>query len=135
MGKGAYFARQIRWNEAYLLRHKRLPPTKETAKHGQFTLLDNEAVIHKVRTYLAAQALGTITPQELCHHVNNVILPVLELTEIKSSINERTAHNWLKKLGYRCKDAKKGVYHDGHERPDVIEARNKFLRTMLEYEP
>ena len=48
--KGSYFARQIRRNEAYLLKHKRLPPTKEGAKHGQYTLLDiKEAVLHGVR--------------------------------------------------------------------------------------
>lgn len=137
MGKqnGDYFARQIRKNEAYLLRHKHLPPTKQGAKHGQYTLLDNEAVVHKVRTYLAAQSLGAITPRELCQHVNQIILPALEISGKNSSISERTAITWLKKLGYTCKDVKKGIYHDGHERPDVVEARKKFLDDMLKYEP
>jgi hypothetical protein len=135
MGKtGPYFARQIHHHENYLLRHRRLPLTKRGAKHGQYTLLDNESVLHGVRRYLAAQNLGTITPRELCRHVNQVILPALDLSEKKSSICERTAINWLKKLGYACKDVKKGVYHDGHERPDVIEARRKFLDQMQQYE-
>jgi hypothetical protein len=134
MGKGQYFARQIRQNEAYLLVHGRLPPSKESAHHGQYTLLDNEAVLHGVRRYLAAQNLGSITPQLLCRHVNKVIIPALDLTEKKSSISERTAINWLKKLGYTCKDVKKGVYFDGHERPDVVEARKKFLAEIAKYE-
>ena len=64
MGKqnGDYFAHQIRKNEAYLLRHKYLPPSKQGAKQGQYTLLDNEAILYKVCTYLAAQNLGAITP-------------------------------------------------------------------------
>jgi len=125
MGKanGAYFACQIHHHENYLLCHLHLPLTKKGAKHGQYTLLDNESVLHSVRRYLAAQSLGTITPREFCHHVNKVILPALDLSKKKSCICERTAINWLKKLGYTCKDVKKGVYHDGHECPDVIEAR------------
>jgi len=134
MGKGGYFARQIRQNERYLLQHQRLPPSKAGAYHGQYTLLDNENVLHAVRRYLAAQDLGTITPHQLCRNVNDVILPALEMTGHNSYISERTAINWLKKLGYICKDVKKGVYHDGHERPDVVEARQKFLAQMKDYE-
>jgi hypothetical protein len=54
-------------------------------------LLDKEDVFHAVRRYLAAQNLGTITPAELCLHVNNVILLALELTGKKSNISEWTA--------------------------------------------
>ena len=85
MGKGkanrAYFARQICQNESYLLQHRRLPPTKKGAWNGQYTLLDNETVLQGVQVYLAAQNLGTIAPLELCRHVNEVILPALDLAE------------------------------------------------------
>ena len=93
MGKGKYFARQIRENECYLLCHGHLPPPKIYAKGGQYTLLDNQDVLQKVHMYLAAQKLGTITPQFLCKEVNKVILPTLGLTEKKASICERTAVN------------------------------------------
>ena len=121
MGKGFYFACQIRQNEAYLLRHHQLPPLKANLKHSQYTLLDNENFIHGVRNYLAAQQFGTITPFLLCRHVNEVILPTLALTG-KISISKCTAIQWLKRLGYTCKDVQKGMYHDGHKRPDVVEA-------------
>jgi hypothetical protein len=124
--KGSYFAHQICQHEAYLLKHQCLPPIKAGAKHGQYTLLDNETVLHGVQRYLAAQNLGTITPKLLCHHVNETILPALDLTQKNASISEQTAVNWLKKLGYSCKDVRKGVYHDGHERPDVIKACKKI---------
>ncbi|KAI0246993.1 hypothetical protein BJV78DRAFT_1157507 [Lactifluus subvellereus] len=99
-----------------------LPPSKQGAKHGQYTLLDNEAVLHKVCTYLATQNLGAITLWELCQHANEVILPALGFLGKGGGISERMATNWLKKLGYKCKEVSKGIYHDGHERPDIVEA-------------
>ena len=77
VGKGIYYARQVRYNELYLLKHHRLPPRKEYTWHGQYSLLDNEVVLHNVRVYLAAQSLGSVTPWDLCQHVNGVLLPVL----------------------------------------------------------
>jgi hypothetical protein len=134
MGKGPYFARQIRKNEKCLLRHHRLPLSKAAKKGGPATLLDNEDVLCAVRVYLATQKLGTITPFLLCKHVNTVILPALELTKKKATICERTTINWLRKLRYQCKDVRKGIYIDGHKRPDVIETLSKFLEKMAQYE-
>ena len=79
------------------------------------------------------QKVGTITPLQLRMHVNNVILPALDLSGKNSTICDHTAINWLKKLGYTCKDVKKGLYHDGHERPDVVIARQKYLDQMEQY--
>ncbi|KAG0707298.1 hypothetical protein DFH29DRAFT_995100 [Suillus ampliporus] len=100
MGKGPYFARQI-----------------HGAYQGHATLLDNEAVVQSVRQYLASQNIGTITPHNLCNHINKVIIPALGLTADTSSISECTSLNWLKKLGYLCKNV-----------------REEFLRKMEHYE-
>lgn len=130
MGKGPYFARQIRHNELYLLQHRQLPPPKSYTRHGHHTLLDNESVLHNVRIYLASQGLGTVTPRDFCHHVNTVLLPALG---INATISESTAQRWLKfKLGYQSKEAKKGLYVDGHERPDVIKERQAFIEKIFD---
>ena len=50
-------------------------------------------------------------------------------------IKSRTARNWLYKLGFEYKDVRKDVFIDGHEQPDVIEDRKKFLNTMKDLEP
>ncbi len=132
MGKGPYFARQIRYTELYLLKHRHLPPHKVHAREGHHSLLDNESVLHKVRVYLATCVLGNVTPHALCQHVNGVVLPALG---IQGSIVESTAQRWLKfRLGYQCKEAKHGIYIDGHERPDVIEEREKFISELDRYE-
>jgi hypothetical protein len=128
MGKGPYFARQIRQLELYLKRYQHLPPPKKFTKLAHHTLLDNECILHDVRAYLAAQALGTVTPRTMSQHVNDVILPALQ---IKGAISESTAQRWLRfKLGYQCKESKKGLYVDGHERPDVIKERNDCIEQI-----
>jgi hypothetical protein len=48
----------------------------------------------------------------------------------RRGIKSRTARNWLHRLGYSWRDIKKGVFIDGHERPDVIESRWEFLGQM-----
>ena len=45
-------------------------------------------------------------------------------------IRSRTAKKWLNRLGYKWKDAPKGVFIDGHERKDVVEYREIFLEEM-----
>jgi len=133
MGKGPYFAHQIQYHELYLLKHHHLPLVKNM--HGMVnthSLLNNEAVLHDMRVYLAAQSLSTVTPRTLCHHLNQIIRPALE---IQGTIVESTAQRWLKlRLGYECKETKKGVYIDGHERPDVIKEREAFIDQLDRYE-
>jgi hypothetical protein len=134
VGKDQYHACQIRANEKYLLKHGRLPPSKRELHRGQHTLLDNPTILLGVHKYLAAQGLGTITPHELCKHVNEAICPALGLTRDNAKISEHTAINWLHKLGYSYTNISKGLYFDGHECPDVIEAQVKFLEKMKQYE-
>jgi len=131
---GTYFAWQIRLNEHHLVNYGRLPLSKKGNLHGQATLLDNESVLLGVQKYLAAQALGTISTKSFCQEINNVISPALGFVGKEAAISERTARRWLHKLGYSCVEVKKGLYHDGHERPDVVESRQKFLDTMASYE-
>ncbi|KAA8908922.1 hypothetical protein FN846DRAFT_1010086, partial [Sphaerosporella brunnea] len=42
-------------------------------------------------------------------------------------IRARTARWWLKKLGFKFGQVRKGVYIDGHEREDVVSYRNKVF--------
>lgn len=131
---GSYYARRIRANENYLMKHGRLPPSKKDGLHGHLTLLDNENVVLGVHKYLAAQSLGSITTKTFCKEINQVIVPALGFAGKDAIISERTARNWLRKLGYSCVEVRKGLYHDGHERADVVEARKKFLDDMAKYE-
>ena len=54
--------------------------------------------------------------------------------EITALISEKSARVWLRKLGFVPQSRKKGIYFDGHERPDVLEYRITFLKKMEEFE-
>lgn len=43
-----------------------------------------------------------------------------------------TARKWLHDLRFDVLQMSKGVFIDGHERPDVVESRKQFLRKMTE---
>jgi hypothetical protein len=111
------------------MQHHHLPPPSTYARNGYRTLLNNEHILHDVRVYLAAQSLGTVSPRALCHHINDIILPALG---IDGKIIESTAQRWLKfRLGYKCKEVKKGMYVDGHECPDVLKERSEFIDKLF----
>ena len=63
-------------------------------------------------------------PAKLVRYVNQFLLPTLG---IESEISESTAVRWLKKLGFKLRRVQKGVYVDGHEREDVIKAREEMI--------
>ena len=52
----------------------------------------------------------------------------------KKTINVATAVRWLHILGYLKQRQKQGIYYDGHERADVVQYRNIFLKQIFEYE-
>ncbi len=35
---------------------------------------------------------------------------------------------------YKYDEKKKGVYYDGHERPDIVAYRKEWLKRMFEYQ-
>lgn len=65
--------------------------------------------------------------EKLRKYVNDILLPSLN---IPSEIGETTAISWLKKIGFKIRRVRKGVFVDGHEREDVVKARNEFLEYM-----
>lgn len=138
MGKGTTFARQVRSHTFYLQKNGCLPPLQTKKRPGSHTLLDNESLLLAVRRYFALQGIGEITPSRLQQHVNYVIIPTLlpsHPNNTPQTISVQTARSWMRKLGYIRTRAKKGIYIDGHDRPDVIEARKEFLDHVKELEP
>jgi len=78
--------------------------------------------------------MGKVTPKEFHCTLNEQILPSLGFA-LKDRLSECTAQRWLFSLGWRHTRVKKGVYMDGHERPDVVEYwNNVFLPLMASFE-
>ena len=130
-GRGVHFSRRImiwatQWenNEEITVSRR----GKHAKTRNQLTEGDN---FNELRTWILLNHKYTITPSILRRHINNVFLPA---NGIKFSISESTAGRWLHALGWIYSEAKKGLYFDGHERPDVKEYREIFLVQMEEYE-
>src|SRR6266853_6372581 len=82
------------------------------------------------RAHLTSLAMGEVTPKWFHHSHNTQILLTFGYPPTKTLL-ECTARWWLIKLGWWCTMLRKGVYMDGHERPDVVEYRkNDFLPLM-----
>jgi hypothetical protein len=77
--------------------------------------------------------IGDIRPMMFMKHINDTILPSLDLGSPDNLITERTARRWLLKLGYRNCEVRKGLYIDGHERPDVVRSRAHFIQIISQY--
>jgi len=85
-----------------------------------------------VGNYLESQA-ATLT---LAESLDDAIEPEISMATAKQPrsrrIRVRTARNWLKKMGFIYINVRKGVFIDGHERPDVIAYRNTFINQFKE---
>jgi hypothetical protein len=94
-------------------------------KEGGFGERVSSLVSHS--QFIKLMQIPQMRPQNLCRYVNMFLLPSLQLED---SISEATAVRWLSKLGFKLSRVQKGVYVDGHERPDVVEARRVFIDYM-----
>ena len=96
--------------------------------------MSDEQVQTAARIYLTGLPTGEVTPSRFRHMLNKQILPSLRYT-LTTGLSEHTAWQWLVNLGWRSKVLRKGVYMDGHERPDVVEYRNNvFLCDMASHQ-
>jgi hypothetical protein len=83
------------------------------------------------RTYLLDLPVGKVTSAQFHHALNEWILPSLGHVPMESGVSLHMAWKWLFKLGWWHTEMKKGVYMDGHERPDVVEFHNKVFLPLM----
>jgi hypothetical protein len=126
-------ARNIRsWSE-FFLEHQKLPVRKQGCHTKSSSLILDEDAVSKCRAWLRSQRSGQISVLTFSQWVNINLHIELNLSN-PISISEKTCQRWLKFLGYRYRELKKGLYHDGHERDDVVQYREAFLERMAIYD-
>jgi len=92
--------------------------------------LNKEDIQAAARAHLSSLPTGDITLKQFHHALHKQILPSLGWI-LGKPLLECTARRWLIKLGWRHTMLRKGVYMDGHKRPDVVEyQKNDFLPLM-----
>ena len=129
--RGTYRAKVIKkWARNWIEKGE-LPISLQSCHQKTKSFIDDEDVIEKSLEFIRENE-GKITPKLYRTFVINTLFPQMGI--ITSSITEKTARIWLKKLGLIPQSRKKGIYFDGHERPDVLEYRVTFLKKMEEFE-
>ena len=91
----------------------------------------NKKAVEYVRENAAVKGRSNLTTVDFCKWVNECFLPNYTLEPgFPRKIGLETARLWLHHLGFEALTVRKGILIDGHERPDVIEARKLFLRKI-----
>ena len=99
-GKGTYFARCIcAWARHYQV-FEQLPHEKRGGGQNARSFLHDESVQNHCCAWLSSLTAGKVTPHALQCTLNTTIFPQLGITP-KRPISERTARQWLIKLGWR----------------------------------
>lgn len=129
--KGDYVATCLRnWGKSFLLNGE-IPGYNQGKFSKTVSFLEDEDIKEMCLSYLRS-AKGKIRVEEFILHLQNVIFP--DVYGFGLTISERTAHNWLKKLGFEYGPHKTTSYVDGHERDDVVDYRKNYLKMMKNYE-
>ena len=150
------------WTHAWI--RERCLPQSNKGRHGKvYTVLDDPAVRAELRAYVRSnkwamnpaklkefsqgrlvpsaadkylrQIVRDEMPQGLKKYMEIELFPRIQL-KVKKGISLSTARRWLRSEGFRYIGYKKGLYFDGHDRPDVLAYRqNIFLPQMENYFP
>jgi hypothetical protein len=131
-GHGKGHAETLRaWGRAYLADPTFIPRTsygqsqEPLIEYDEFRI-DLQEYLHSIGKYITAISVVQYTAQ----------LDIQAMWGLTKLISKATAQRWLKNLDYRWRREWKGLYLDGHERPDVVEYRqHTYLHKWEEMEP
>lgn len=110
------------------------------SKQGQYqrsgVVWGNEELNRKATAFIRnnsnVKGRPNLTVGMFCEWVNNSLLLDEALEPgYPRKIGIETARKWMHKLRFHVVQKKKGTFVDGHERADVVQYRNKFLRKMV----
>src|SRR6267154_3318880 len=112
-----------------------LPLHQLSWKRG--AIIDNEDIAGEIKTSIMEKAgVGFLKAQDIVDIVASPKMQDMFARKgiSKPSISIKTGHRWLKKLGWTYKKLKNGMYLDGHERSDVVEYRQGFVKQWMGHE-
>ncbi|PKY46319.1 hypothetical protein RhiirA4_320161 [Rhizophagus irregularis] len=131
--KGTYMATCIRkWGSHFIQTGELL--VYRQGKHTKLrSLINDEDFKNECQVWLRQQTPESRSPTNLKKYIEETVFPKLTGHIKKETISEKTCRNYMHFWGYKYDEKKKGVYYDGHERPDVVEYRKEWLKRMFEY--
>ncbi len=125
-----------RWKTSMLNNNGELPDSKQGKYIRRGVLWQNEELNEMASQYVhnnsSVKGQPNMTTYEFCKWVNKTLLPSLTLESgFPRKVSVSTSRRWLLELGFQVITSRMGIFIDGHERPDVVEARVSYLRRMV----
>ena len=143
------------------INHRSLPQSNRGTHTKVASLLDDPVVKAELRTYIRKnkwsmnpekvknfvgkeivlqapeEQLGQKIEEEIAtglkRYIETNLCPRLRI-QLQKPISISTARRWLRSEGFRYTSFKKGLYYDGHDRPDVVMYRQEvFLPEMKKH--
>jgi hypothetical protein len=108
-------------------------PSSRRGKHQKVKSLLYDEDVHKLLVEYLRSKKCDAGVKDFKKYIENEIFPLVGI-EKETAITEKTARVWLNRLGWYHQKVRKDIYLDGHERPDVILAREKFLEKISSFE-
>ena len=132
--KGDYMSRCIRtWGGKYFLLNGELPVNQQ-GKHTKIEcLLDSEDFVNQCQKWLRQQKPESRLPKELKNYIEETVFPKMTGYIKKDTISEETCQKYMHIWGYKYDEKRKDVFYDGHECPDVVQYRKRWLNRMFNY--
>jgi hypothetical protein len=108
----------------------------QQGKHRKFySLIEDEDVADICIHWICSQKPSMRTAHEFNKFLVDEVYPLFgEQSQVYSG-SERTASDWLCKLGFSVQNSSKrkgSIYVDGHEREDVVKCREGFVKRFVE---
>lgn len=124
------------WRKDFITNNGSFPDSLQGKYQREGVLWQNEELNRLATNYVRENAVTkgkpNLTNGKFCKWVNEVLLPNQVLDPgFPRSVSIETSRKWLHFLGFSMRGHQKGTYVDGHERSDVVEYRQKFLRKMF----
>ena len=125
-----------KWRVDFLRNEGELPDFLRGTYARMNCVSNDEDLTMKAREYVRENAFRKGSPNmtagSFASWVNNDLLPNATLESgAPRKISVEVGRKWLHSMGFQVKRITKGIYYDGHERQDVIEARESFLKKMV----
>ena len=134
-GKGERSVR--RWWSS-LIKHKGKFPSYRQGRYRWSGVLWQDEDLNKkaiafVRENANVKGRPNMTTMDFCRWVNNFLLRNTTITPgFPHKVSNETARKWLHHLGFEVLTPRKGIFVDGHERPDVVDQRKEFFAKVDE---
>ena len=123
------------WRRSFFYKNAFSFPQSLKGKYTRYCILDEEDVRSRALNWLRKESGKKKGPKLTVHRfhqwIKSELLATSSLPEnAPKSISLRSAYRWMHFYGFKYEHYRKGLYHDGHERNDVVTYRKEYLRRL-----